>query len=314
MARELISTNHAFTALMWSNSQLWFEVVYVAGMASAALLALGWRTRTTSLLFMLGVLSLQNRSPLMGDGGDNIVHVMAVCLVFTRCGQVWSLDARRTAADREDGGGRPDVIGIGMWAFFTVALAFVTALGKLSTGWALLLWGFLFAQAAWWLVRRCAPGEPRAVMEMMGNVLHAGALLVIAVEVCLVYSTAGWYKIQGALWQEGTALYYPFHLAFFTPWPALSHAIASSSLLVLLLTYGTVMAEVAFPLVLFNKWTRVAVVALMMTMHAGIGILLGLPLFALAMMSADALFLPTAFLRRVGHRVSRGVTALVGPD
>ncbi|MET8127212.1 HTTM domain-containing protein [Streptomyces sp. NPDC005065] len=302
LARELIATNHAFTVLMWHDGRLWFEIVYLAAIAASVMLLLGWRTRTASLLFMIGVLALLNRSPFVGDGGDNVMHVMAIYLVFTRCGQVWSLDARRAARGRD--GGR-DVAGVVMWAFFTAVLALVTGLGKLSTGWALVLWGFLLGQMVWWLVRRYAPREPRTVMEMVGNVVHAGAMLVIVVEVCLIYATAGWYKIQGPLWQDGTALYYPLHVAVFSPWPALSHAVASSSLIVLLLTYGTVMVEVAFPFTLFNSRVRTVMVVIMMSMHAGIGVLLGLPFFALVMIAADSVFLPTAFLRWAGDRVAR---------
>ncbi|MFJ9416213.1 HTTM domain-containing protein [Streptomyces sp. NPDC101227] len=308
MAHELISTNHAFTVLMWSDSRLWFEIVYAAAMAASVMLLLGWRTRTTSLLFMIGVLALLNRNPYVGNAGNDVIHVLAIYLVFTRCGRVWSLDARRAANGRDAGGGGRDVVGIVMWVFCTAVLALVSALGKVDTGWALLLWGFAVAHAVWWLVRRYAPGEPRTVMEMVGNVVHAGALLVIAVQVCLIYSASGWYKIQGSLWQDGTALYYPLHVGVYTPWPALSHAIASSSLIILLLTYGTVMVEVAFPFTLFNRRLRTVMVAIMMSLHAGIGILLGLPFFSMAMIAADALFLPTSVLRWVGDRLVRAVT------
>lgn len=119
MAQQLISGNQAFTALMWSDSTVWFEIVYAVALLSAALLMVGWHTRAMSVLFMAGVLSLQNRSIFMGDGGDNVIHLMAIYLVLTRCGQVWSLDARRAArvgrvadADVEDDGLRRSVRGM----------------------------------------------------------------------------------------------------------------------------------------------------------------------------------------------------------
>lgn len=94
MASQLIAGNGAFSTLMWSRSTVWFEIVYAVAVVSGLLLMLGWRTRAMSVVFMLGVLSLQNRSVFVGDGGDNVIHVIAIYLVFTRCGQVWSLDAR----------------------------------------------------------------------------------------------------------------------------------------------------------------------------------------------------------------------------
>ncbi|KJY25659.1 membrane protein, partial [Streptomyces sp. NRRL S-444] len=95
LAERLVDSNHAFTVLMWSDSALWFEIVYAVSVLSSVLLMLGWRTRAMSVVFMVGVLSLQNRSVFMGDGGDNVIHLMAMYLVLTRCAQVWSLDARR---------------------------------------------------------------------------------------------------------------------------------------------------------------------------------------------------------------------------
>ncbi|MEU9029920.1 HTTM domain-containing protein [Streptomyces sp. NPDC048383] len=309
MAREWNASTRAFSILLWNDGRLWFEIVYVLAIAAAVMLLLGWRTRTASLLFMIGVLALQNRSPFVGNGGDNVIHVMALYLVLTRCGRVWSLDARRAARGHD--GGR-DPVGIVLWALLTAVLALVTGLGLLSTGWALLLWGFSLVQLAWWLVRRYAPGEPRTVMEMVGNVVHAGAMFVIAAQVCLIYAASGWYKIQGSLWQEGSALYYVLHLGNVTPWPALSHFIASSGAIVLLLTYGTVLVEVAFPFTLFSTRLRTVMVLIMMSMHAGIGILLGLPYFALTMVAADLLFLPTVLLRRLGDGVTRAVRARPG--
>jgi hypothetical protein len=307
MARALIATNHAFTVLMWSAGRAWFEVVYAAAIVAAVMLLIGWRTRTASLLFMVGVLSLQNRSVFMGDGGDNVVHIMAIYLAFTRCGQVWSLDARRMRRRAEAGkpaGGR-DLVGVVLWAFLAAVLATVTVVGDLSGGWALIFWGALVGHAAWWAARQDAQSEPRIVMNMIANVVHAGAMLVIAGEVCLIYSTAGWYKIQGSRWQDGTALYYPLHLDDFTPWPALSHLLAGNGVMVMLITYGTVWIQVAFPFTLWSRRVKNVLLAAMMCEHAGIAVILGLPFFSLAMIAADAVFLPTGFLRWIGDQVAR---------
>lgn len=99
MAHRLIADNRAFTVLMWSDGRPWFELVYGIAVLSAVLLLVGWRTRAVSVVFMVGVLSLQNRSVFVGDGGDNVLHLAALYLVLTRCSQVWSLDARRAARE-----------------------------------------------------------------------------------------------------------------------------------------------------------------------------------------------------------------------
>lgn len=313
LAQRLIADNHAFTILMWSDSQVWFETVYALAVLSAALLLVGWRTRTMSVLFMVGVLSLQNRSIFMGDGGDNVIHLMAIYLVGTRCGQVWSLDARRArlageARAREDlsPAAGPDRAGPVLWAVLGLLLAAVTFAGRLGGGWAALFWGLWATQALWWAVgRRARTPEPRILLDAVANIVHNAALFVIMAEACLIYATAGWYKIQGSRWQDGTAVYYPLHLDYFSPWPALSDLLSAHGTIVMLVTYGTVVVQVAFPFTLFNRRVKNVLLAAMMTEHTVIAVVLGLPFFSLAMIAADAVFLPTSFLRRLGGLVTR---------
>ncbi|MEU0299832.1 HTTM domain-containing protein [Streptomyces sp. NPDC006175] len=313
MARRLIANNDAFTALMWSDSTVWFETVYGLTLVSAALLMTGWRTRAMSVLFMVGVLSLQNRSIFMGDGGDNVIHLLAVYLVLTRCARVWSLDARRASrnAARLAAGGPParDVAGPVLWVALGCVLLPATLMQGLGGTWWLqsLLWVLWLGNGVRWALNRLAPDhELRALLDVLANLAHNAALLVIMAEVCLIYATAGWYKIQGSRWQDGTAVYYPLQLDYFTPWDGLSGLAASSALLIMVLTYVTVIVQVAFPFTLFNRRVKNVLLVLMIGEHAGIAVLLGLPFFSMAMIAADAVFLPTVFLVWLGHRVSLG--------
>ncbi len=306
LAHQLVADNGAFTALMWSDGQFWFETVYALAVLASVLLLLGWRTRTMSVLFMVGVLSLQNRSVFMGDGGDNVLHLMSIYLVFTRCGQVWSLDARRAARTRDArarGEWIPDRVGPILWVVLGAVLVAVTSGGRFDSDWFVpaLLWGVWLTQALWWAIERYARSyEPRVLLDIVANVVHNGALFVIASEACLIYATAGWYKIQGSRWQDGTAVYYPLHLDYFSPWPALADLLAGSGTMVMLVTYGTVIVQVAFPFTLFNRRVKNVLLAAMMTEHAVIAVLLGLPFFSLAMIATDAVFLPTSFLLLLG--------------
>ncbi|MEU2225346.1 HTTM domain-containing protein [Streptomyces sp. NPDC018347] len=311
LAKQLTADNHAFTALLWSDHRLWFECCYALAVLAAAALVLGWRTRTAALLFMLGVLSLQNRSVFIGDGGDNVLHLMSIYLVFTRCGQVWSLDARRAARDAaaRAHGERPgaDRTGPVLWAVSGLALGAATLTGRFDNSWQIpaLLWTAWAALGLWWAVaRRAAWREPRILLDVIANVLHNGALVVIMAEACLIYATAGWYKVQGSRWQDGTAVYYPLHLDYFSPWPALADLLSSSGTIMMIVAYGTVMVQVAFPFTLFNRRVKNILLVVMMTEHAVIAVVLGLPFFSLAMIAADAVFLPTPFLRRLGDLVA----------
>jgi hypothetical protein len=311
LAHQLTTVNGAFTALMWWRGQAWFEAVYALAALSSLLLLLGWRTRTMSVLFMVGVLSLQNRSVFVGDGGDNVLHLMSLYLVFTRCGQVWSLDARRAErlrAASARGERVPDRVGPVLWGVLGAALITVTVAGRVQGEWLVpaILWTVWAGQGLFWAVgRRARWAQPRALLDVVGNIVHNGALFVILAEACLIYATAGWYKIQGSRWQDGTAVYYPLHLDYFSPWPALADLLSASGTLMAVITYGTVIAQVAFPFTLFNRRVKNVLLVAMMTEHAVIAVVLGLPFFSLAMIAADSVFLPTSFLRRIGGWATR---------
>ncbi|MFD7630676.1 HTTM domain-containing protein [Streptomyces sp. NPDC059851] len=311
LARRLIESNHAFTVLLWSDSALWFEAVYLVSVLASALLVLGWRTRATSVVFMVGVLSLQNRSVFMGDGGDNVIHIMAVYLVLTRCAQVWSLDARRA---RLRGSASAGAAGPVLWGVLGVLFVYGVLTGRFGLGWTAAFTALWVVAAVWWTAERNAGlaavegtgrSEGRAFLDVLANVVHNAGMLVIMAEVCLIYATAGWYKVQGSRWQDGTALYYPLGLDYFSPWPELSQLLASSGTVVMLLTYGTVVLQVAFPFTVFHRRIKNVLLGVMMLEHAGIAVLLGLPFFSLAMIAADAVFLPTGFLVALGAAVAR---------
>jgi hypothetical protein len=322
MARQLLSGNHAFTALVWSDGRWWFELVYHLALAAAVAVVLGWHTRAMTVLFMLGVLSVQNRDVFVGDGGDNIIHLMAIYLVFTRCGRVWSLDARRARR-----GGGEGWTGVALWAVLGASLLWVQLSGFsgdslamtsdtwFHLGWGTVLWAAWVLHGLWYGLTRLRPGhELRALLDAGAAMLHNCAMLVIAAQVCIVYSTAGWYKVQGSRWQDGTALYYPLHLDYFQPWPWLTGLLAGNMIAVFLISYGTVAAQVAFPFTLVNRRVKNVLLALMMTEHAAIAVTLGLPIFSLAMISADAVFLPTAFLVWLGGRLTGLVRRAYAPE
>ncbi|WP_328875356.1 HTTM domain-containing protein [Streptomyces sp. NBC_00287] len=301
MALTLIEQEGTFTVLSWWGGRLWFELVYALTIMAALAVMIGWRTRTMTVLFMVGVMSLENRNTLVGDGGDNIIRIMVIYLVFTRCAEVWSLDARRARAVRARSAEAPaDPTGIVLWSVTGALLFWAFGLPP-QPGWPLVLWLLWAVHGVWYVVNRRQPRhEVRSVLDDCASMVHNAAMLVIAVQVCLIYSTAGWYKIQGLRWQEGSALHYALHLDYFTPWPWLSAAVAANAVLVLALTYLTVAAQVAFPFTLGSRKVKNVLLAVMIAEHLGIAVLLGIPFLSLIMVVCDAVFLPTALLMRAG--------------
>lgn len=299
MAVPHMVDDRAFSILGWWSGRWWFEFVYNGTIVAALLLMLGWRTRATSVLCMVGYLSLQFRAPYLGNAGDTVLRIMMIYLVFTRCAEVWSLDAHRRRRDVE--GRRKDQAGPLMWQVLGVLL--VVLFGFQLSGWPGLLWALWGVQGLWYAAERWLHRhESRALLERLGAVTHNCAMLVIAVQVCLIYATAGWYKVQGARWQDGTAVYYPMKIDYFAPFPRLNDLLTSDMSVVFCLSYGTVIVQVAFPFALANRKIKNILLPVMLAEHVGIAITLGLPFFSLAMIVCDAFFLPTAFLLWAANR------------
>jgi len=135
------------------------------------------------------------------------------------------------------------------------------------------------------------------------TVVHNCAMLIIMAQMCILYGAAGLYKVQGGLWENGTALHYVLNSDLFRPWPALSDLMDGHRVMIAIAGYVTVLVQVAFPFSLFSKLKYVLLVVLM-GMHLGIAVLVGLPMFSAVMILGDAAFLPDRlfrFLAREGH-------------
>ncbi|WP_449486353.1 HTTM domain-containing protein [Streptomyces avidinii] len=262
LAEQLFGQTGWASILTLSDSRAYFEACYAAAVVISALFTLGWRTRAVSVLFTVMVASFHARAIFMTDGGDNLILLMSVYLVFTACGRRWSLDARR------------------------------------------------------WPGRAASGTRPRPrfheLRRVVGTVLHNCAMFVIAAQVCFLYGSAGLYKVQGGSWGNGTALHYVLNLELFRPWPALSLMLDQHPILIAVAGYLTVLLQVAFPFVLFGR-LKYPVLTMLLGLHVGIAVFLGLPLFSGVMIAADAVFLPDRFYESLGRLWARTIRpALTG--
>ncbi|WP_405556308.1 HTTM domain-containing protein [Streptomyces sp. NBC_01171] len=146
--------------------------------------------------------------------------------------------------------------------------------------------------------------ELRDARITLTTVVHNCGMFLIAAQVCFLYGSAGLYKVQGAMWGSGTALHYVLHLELFRPWPALSQFVDAHTTLIAVAGYMTVLLQVAFPFVLFGR-LKYPVLVMLLGMHLGIAVLMGLPLFSGAMIIADAVFLPDRFYAFLPHLYRR---------
>jgi hypothetical protein len=78
-----------------SGSPIWAGLIFALGFVLAALVLVGWRTRWTTPLLWLVVLSIQHRNPVLHDHRD-VLFTLALCFgSLLPWGAAFSLDARR---------------------------------------------------------------------------------------------------------------------------------------------------------------------------------------------------------------------------
>jgi hypothetical protein len=124
--------------------------------------------------------------------------------------------------------------------------------------------------------------EPRPFAAMV----HNYAVLAIIVQLSLVYLTSAIYKLSGPLWQDGTAVYYVLRLSEFNLSPLARHMYGSETV-VKLATWGTVIFELSWPFLIWNRRTKPVAAIGAVLMHAMIGYFMGLVWFSFVFISAQ---------------------------
>jgi hypothetical protein len=150
-----------------------------------------------------------------------------------------------------------------------------------------------------------ARAELREVRRRGVTLLHNAAVLVVGCQMCAIYGAAALWKAQGSTWQNGTAMYYVLHTDWFRVWPGLSDFLTGHATSLTIIAYVTVFAQVGFPFVALTRRPKYILLALLLGMHIGIAVCLGLPLFSAAMIIGDAVFLPDAFWVALSRRLRR---------
>src|SRR5690625_2584971 len=88
--------NFASLATLFADTNpLIFTIKYLLVGALAIAVLLGWRTRLTTLLLVIGFTALVERNGLLGNQGDNIARIGLLFMVFMNTSAHWSLDQRR---------------------------------------------------------------------------------------------------------------------------------------------------------------------------------------------------------------------------
>ncbi|MEK6239642.1 MAG: HTTM domain-containing protein [Planctomycetales bacterium] len=142
-----------------------------------------------------------------------------------------------------------------------------------------------------WLARRRGRKEPDDEPKIGANV----SIRLIQFHFCVIYFFAGISKLSGETWWDGTAI-----------WMAVSNAeyqtinmywMAWHPVVVDLLTTITVVWEIFFCVLIWNRLTRPLVLVGAIALHLGIGLCMGMMTFALIMLVGCMSFVPPRMIR-----------------
>lgn len=197
-----------------------------------------------------------------------------------------------------------------LWVGFIEANDMVGDQGDNMFRIALLLLFFADPAARWSLDarRRARSGEwfaPGSQPALLGTVFHNLALVALTAQVCFVYASGALFKAGGAPWEQGYAVYNPLHTMRFGTWPVLSDLVTAWGPMVVALSWGSIILQVAFPLALLTRPTRLIALVGILSFHIGIAVLMGLPWFSLTMIAIDSIFIRDRTWRRLSTGVAR---------
>lgn len=149
--------------------------------------------------------------------------------------------------------------------------------------------------------------RPR-IPTWMSAAVHNLALVLIIHQVIMVYVGSAFWKLQGPLWKDGTAVYYPLQTDAFSPWGDLLQPVITWAPFVLVGSYTALVVQLFFPVLLLYRPTRFVALIVITGMHLGIGLLMGILYFSLVMIAVDMILVSDRSWQR-GLSAARSVSS-----
>lgn len=143
----------------------------------------------------------------------------------------------------------------------------------------------------------------RAHLRPYDTMLHNLAIVTMVLHVAFIYMSGALYKAQGTTWSEGYAVYNPLHVERFSVWPELADAITYWGPAVAAISWGTIIIQMMFLPMLATRITRIIALLGVLSFHIGIGVLMGLPFFSLAMIAVDSVLIRDRTWRAMGRAI-----------
>jgi hypothetical protein len=258
--RQMIAQgNYIWSIWYHVTDPAWMWVVHGLVLCSILLFTIGFATRVTAVLTWLGVLSYIHRSQVSLFGMDAMMSLLLLYLMIGPSGAALSIDR---------------------------------------------------LLARWRAVRAAQKAHlPVPPPEAPAPSISANfALRLIQIHFCFIYAMAGVSKLQGGMWWTGTAVWWTMANYEFCPWDNFLYAAALRGLAKhrwlweLTMTFGTfytLVFEISFPFLVWNRSGRWLMVAGAVLLHFSIALCMGLVTFSMLMLTGVMSFISADSVRRL---------------
>jgi hypothetical protein len=177
-----------------------------------------------------------------------------------------------------------------LWTSVYVANPYVGSGGDAMLRMVLFYLCFTNAGKVWsvdaWLQERRGLRN-RLAPPWLSATLHNLAVILMIHQVVMVYVGSALWKVQSPVWRDGTAVYYPLQTEAYSPWNDVLQPIFANTLFISGATWTAIVVQLFFPVLLIYRPTRMVALVIITGMHLGIGFLMGIMYFSLAMIAVD---------------------------
>lgn len=127
---------------------------------------------------------------------------------------------------------------------------------------------------------------------------------LMQIQMAIVFFFSALQKIRGNEWWNGDAIWSVFSLQenYYRPFPDI---LASHYWLVNFATYATILIEIAFPFLIWQRRSRPYMLAAAIFLHLNIAVFMGMPYFSFVMMMGHMSFLRPEWLARLSRMWKR---------
>ncbi|CAM1364850.1 hypothetical protein [Tenacibaculum xiamenense] len=117
----------------------------------------------------------------------------------------------------------------------------------------------------------------------------------ICIHLCLIYFVSAMHKIHTDVWFNGVATYYTFSSERFGGTNTINQWMSKNGFIVTLTTYGTIIVELFYPVLVWFKETKLIFIFSAISLHLGIAIIMMLYDFQILFIVVQGMFISNEF-------------------